>query len=115
MRWRIRPNLLMISTWRDFRINFDSHTIRPRASLRTLLLEEEDKLGHSIERLCNVQRHVAEDNHRIALQKAPIARWGVDGKNVALVETALRNLIDIQQTFKQYRQVLLNSIGENRL
>jgi hypothetical protein len=98
----------MISTWRDFKINFDSHTIPPRASRRRLLLEEEDKLGHSIERLCNVQRHVVEDNHRIALQKAPIARRGADGKNVALAETALRNLIDIQQIFKQYRQILLN-------
>jgi len=63
-----------------------AHDPAARASLRRLLLEEEDKLGHSIERLCKDRRHVAEGNRRIALQKAPIARRGADGKDVALTD-----------------------------
>jgi hypothetical protein len=49
------------------------------------------------------------------MQKALIARLRAEGKDVALAEIALRNLIDIQRIFEQYRQVLLNSIDESRL
>jgi hypothetical protein len=91
------------------------HDPATRASLRRLLLEEEDKLGRSIERLRKVQCHVAEGTRRIALQKALIARLRADGKDVTLTQTTLRNLIDIQQILEQYRQVLRNSIDENRL
>jgi hypothetical protein len=90
------------------------HDPATRASLRRLLLEEEDKLGRSIERLRKVERHVAEGSGRIALQKALIATLRADGKDVTLAETTLRNLIDIQQTFEQYRQLLRNSMDENR-
>jgi hypothetical protein len=91
------------------------HDPATRASLRRLLLEEEDKLGRSIERLRKVQRYVAEGSRRIALQKALIARLKADGNDVTLAETTFKNLIDIQKILEQYRQVLLNSIDENRL
>jgi hypothetical protein len=48
------------------------------------LLEEEDKLGRSIERLREVKRYVTEGSRRIALQKALIARLRADGNDVTL-------------------------------
>jgi hypothetical protein len=84
-----------------------------RASLQRLLLEEEDRLGHGVERLCKVQHHISEGSRRIAMQNALIAKLTTDRKDVKLAESMLNNLVEIQRIFKQYRQVVLDAVDRN--
>src|SRR6516164_9193728 len=83
-----------------------------RASLQRLLLEEEDKLGRGVERLCKLQRHISEGSRRIAMQKALIAKL-TDRQDVRLAESMLNNLVEIQRIFEQHRQVVLDAIDRN--
>ena len=84
-----------------------------RASLRRLLLEEEDKLG-SKERLGRVQHHIAEGRRRITRQKALIERLEAKGHDVKVAEGTLHNLIEIQEIFEQYRRTILDAVDRNR-
>jgi hypothetical protein len=84
-----------------------------RASLRRLLLEEEDKLG-SKERLGRVQHHIAEGRRRITRQKALIERLEAKGHDVKVAQGTLHNLIEIQEIFEQYRRTILNAVDRNR-
>ena len=86
-----------------------------RASLQSLLLEEEDKFGRRAERLSDVQRHLAEGSRRIALQKALIETLKANGQEVRLAERTLSNLVEIQRIFEQYRHVILDAIDQKHL
>ena len=85
-----------------------------RASLRRLLLEEEEKLGSNLERLGRVQRHIAEGRRRITRQKALIERLEAKGHDVKVAEGTLHNLIEIQEIFEQYRRTILDAVDRNR-
>ena len=85
-----------------------------RASLRRLLLEEEDKLGSNLERLGSVQHHIAEGRRRITRQKVLIERLEAKGHDVKVAEGTLHNLIEIQEIFEQYRRTILNAVDRNR-
>jgi hypothetical protein len=85
-----------------------------RASLRRLLLEEEDKLGSNLERLGRVQHHIAEGRRRITRQKALIERLEAKGHDVKVAEGTLHNLIEIQEIFEQYRRTILDAVDRNR-
>jgi hypothetical protein len=50
-----------------------------RGTLKKLLVREEDKFAHSVERLNNLRRHIDEGNDRIASQKALIGRLRANG------------------------------------
>ena len=94
------------------RLRFE-HNPAIRASLQRLLLEEEDKLGRGVERLCKLQRHISEGSRRIAMQEALIAKLRTDRQDVRLAESMLSNLVEIQGIFEQYRQVVLDAIDRN--
>jgi hypothetical protein len=84
------------------------------ASLRRLLLEEEDKLGFNLERLGRVQRYIAESRDRITRQKALIERLVAKGDDVRFAEGTLRNLVEIQRIYEQYRQVIVDAMHRNQ-
>jgi len=89
------------------------HDPATRTVLQRLLIEEEGKFGGSVERLSTVQRHIAEGNRRISLQKALVAKLAADGEDVGPAETMLSTLVEIQRIFEQYRQVILDTIDRN--
>ena len=75
-----------------------------RASLKSLLIKEEDKLGRSAERLGKLQRYIDEGSRRIALQKALIENLIAKGHDVSLAKRTLNSLVEIQRIFEQYRE-----------
>ena len=75
-----------------------------RASLKSRLVEEEDKLGRSAERLSKLQRYIDEGNRRIALQKVLIENLIAKGHDLRLAKRTLNNLVEIQRIFEQYRE-----------
>ena len=89
------------------------HDPAMRTVLQRLLIEEEDKFGGNVERLSTVQRHIAEGNRRISLQKALVAKLATNGEDIRSAEKALSNLVEIQRIFEQYRQVILDTIDRN--
>jgi hypothetical protein len=89
------------------------HDPATRTVLQRLLIEEEDRFGGSVERLSTVQRHIAEGNRRISLQKALVAKLAANGEDIGPAEMTLSNLVEIQRIFEQYRQVILDTIDRN--
>ena len=90
------------------------HEPTRRAVLQKLLVEEEDKLGRNAERLSNLQRHIAEGNRRIALQKTLIERLRANSYDIGLAERTLNNLFEIQKLFEHHRQVVLDAMDRDR-
>jgi hypothetical protein len=89
------------------------HDPAMRTVLQRLLIEEEDKFGGSVERLSTVQRHIAEGNHRISLQKTLIEKLAANSEDIGSAERTLSNLVEIQRIFEQYRQIILDTIDRN--
>ena len=89
------------------------HDPAMRTVLQRLLIEEEDKFGGNVERLSTVQRHIAEGNRRISLQKALVEKLAAGGEDAGPAERTLSNLVEIQRIFEQYRQVILDTIDRN--
>jgi predicted KAP-like P-loop ATPase len=85
-----------------------------RASLKSLLVEEEDKLGCRIERLSNLQRYIEEGSRRMALQKALIENLVAKGHDLRLAERTFNNLVEIQRIFEQYRGSIFDAIDRNK-
>jgi hypothetical protein len=78
-----------------------------RASLKSLLIKEEDRLGRSAERLGKLQRYIDEGSRRIALQKALIENLVAKGHDVSLAKRTLNSLVEIQRIFEQYREAIV--------
>jgi hypothetical protein len=85
-----------------------------RASLKSLLIKEEDKLGRRAERLGRVQRYLDEGSRRIALQKALIENLITKGHDVSLAKRTLHNLVEIQRIFEQYCEAIVDAIDRNK-
>jgi hypothetical protein len=73
-----------------------------RVSLKTLLVEEENKFAHSAERLNKLRRYIDEGNDRIASQKSLIERLRASDHDTRLAERTLGNLVEIQRLFEEY-------------
>jgi hypothetical protein len=86
-----------------------------RTALQRLLLEEERRLGFNFEQLSMVNRQLSAAKERITAQKRLIERLGIKGHDTASAECLLNNLLGIERIFKQYRQVILDSINRNGL
>jgi hypothetical protein len=84
-----------------------------RRSLNRLLLREWDNLGINLGQLGNVQREVIEGRARIAIQIALVETLTVTGQDVRLAERLLHNLIEIQNTIEEYRQVVVEAMDRN--
>jgi hypothetical protein len=85
------------------------------AELQKLLIEEEDKLGASSERLEDIEREIVKGDKRIAWQRALVAAGEDEGRDVTLAKAVLENLTQIQAMYRQYRQTLLAAIERNRV
>ena len=85
-----------------------------RTSLQKLLLIELENLGFNCEQLGNVQRQITEGKRRIEIQKAVIENLTANGQDVRFAENGLRNLVEIQRIFEQYRQAILDATDRNR-
>jgi hypothetical protein len=80
------------------------HNPDTRASVRRLLVEEEDKFGRSAERLVKLQHYITEGIQRIASQEALIRKLRANGQDIGLAEITLGNLVEIQTLFEQYHK-----------
>jgi hypothetical protein len=89
------------------------HDPATRASLHKLLLEECSNLGFNLGQLGSLQRTVIEGRARIAIQIAVVETLSSNGQDVRLAESTLSNLIEIQRTIEQYRQVMLDATDPN--
>jgi hypothetical protein len=85
-----------------------------RASLKSLLVKEEDRLGRRAERLSNLQRYIDEGSRRIALQKALIENLIAKGHDLRLAERTLGNLVEIQRLFERYRETIVDALDRNK-
>jgi hypothetical protein len=95
------------------RLRFE-HDPTVRRSLRRLLLEEEDKLGLSLERLGKVQHHIGEGRARIARQKILIERLVANGHDARFAENLLRNFIEVNEILERHYRTILDAIRRSQ-
>lgn len=86
-----------------------------RAALQRLLIEEEDRLGFSVEQLDEIERAIAKGEERIEQQRTLVEVMECNGRDPTVAKALLENLTQIQAMFEQYRQTMLDAIERNRL
>ena len=87
-----------------------------RLTLRTLLLQEEDKFGADCESLNDVERHIADGKGRIERQRVLIADLERNGRNgVAQARVILEILMDSQTLLCAYRERILTKLNNGPL
>jgi hypothetical protein len=84
-----------------------------RSSLSSLLLEEANNLAFNLGQLGSLQREVIEGKARIAIQIAFVETLTANGQDVRWAESVLSNLIEVQNTIEQYRQVIVDATNRN--
>jgi len=84
-----------------------------RSSLHRLLLEEANNLAFNLGQLGSLQREVIEGRARIAIQIALVETLASNGQDARLAESVLCNLIEVQKTIEQYRQVIVDATNRN--
>jgi hypothetical protein len=83
--------------------------------LRRLLIDEVDRLGVSFEWLAKFEQEIAKADERIEFQRAHVATLERAGSDTTAARSLLENLMQIQASYKQYRQRILDAIGRNEL
>jgi hypothetical protein len=87
-----------------------------RSRLRKYLIEEKDKLGASYELLADVERHIADGDRRIEMQRATVADMERDGHDgVAEARLVLERFMETQSLHKNYREQVRIKIKQNHL
>jgi hypothetical protein len=84
-----------------------------RARLHGLLVEEEDRLGFTIDRLEELDRAIAESVTRVEFQRQKISNLQNCGCDLSAAKAVLRNMEEIQSIYRQYRLMLLQAIDRN--
>jgi hypothetical protein len=77
-----------------------------------LLLEEANNLAFNLGQLGSLQREVIEGRARIAIQIAFVETLTANGQDAGWAENVLSNLIDVQRTIEQYRQVIFEATDQ---
>jgi hypothetical protein len=91
------------------------HRTKAAAStLHGLLLGEATNLAFNLGRLGSLQQEVIEGRARIAVQIAVAETMAANGQDAGLAESVLGNLIEVQKTIEQYRQVIVDAMRQNR-
>jgi hypothetical protein len=80
-----------------------------RSLLLRLLIEEANNLAFNLGQLGILQSEVIEGRARIAIQVALVETLAANGQDARLAESMLRNLIEVQKTIEQYRQVVVDA------
>ena len=87
-----------------------------RTCLQRLLIEEEDKLGASLELLADIERHIDDGHQRIARQRVLVASMQRDGHaGLTLANSVLDTMIDTQGLHERYRVRVLADVERSRL
>ena len=84
-----------------------------RATLQSLLLEEEDRFGRTAEKLDRADHLIAEGGARIDRQKSLIKDLKSRGCAFRDAEKLLDNLEDIQALIQSYRLHLMKRLDES--
>src|SRR6516162_11854639 len=84
-----------------------------RSSLHRLLLEEANNLAFNLGQLGSLQREVIEGRARIAIQIALVETLAANGQDARLAQRILTDLIEVQKTVEQYRQVIVDAMDRN--
>lgn len=71
--------------------------------LRRLLVEEEDRLGQSLERFDIMDRHIGRTNFLIAQHRLRVEQMRARGQDVAEAERLLDNMLDVEKLLVRTR------------
>jgi hypothetical protein len=96
----------------QFQIAHGPHT---RQTLQKLMLEEENKFGLNSERLEKIQQWIKECKARVGLHERLVNKARINGHDVAASERVLNNLIELQEIFWRYHQVVLEAVNRSKL
>jgi hypothetical protein len=86
-----------------------------RNSLRSLLLEEENRLGSSLEQLDKADRYLGEFQAHISRLLTLIGKLRADGHDASPPERLLNNMTELHQLFVSYRQIVVDALNRNKL
>jgi hypothetical protein len=86
-----------------------------RRTLKTLLVEEENKFGSRSEKLDKVERNIALCQGHIVGQHKIIDRLRANGRDCTAAERVLANLLDILDTCWSHRQCVLDALDRTEL
>jgi len=86
-----------------------------RKKLQTLLLEELNRFGFNSEQPERIQRWIKECKTRIGEHERLIEKGRANGHNTATAERVLNNLIELQEVFWNYHQVVLDALNRSKL
>ena len=64
--------------------------------------------------LGSLQHEAIEGSARIAVQIAVVETLAANGQDATLAERILSNLIEVQKTIEQYRQVIIDAMDRNQ-
>ena len=88
---------------------------RRRAQLQRWLAEEEDRLGFTVERLKDLDQAITDGDKRVELQRMRIDNLEKCGCDITAAMAVLKNMEEIQSTYRQYRLTLLKAVDRNRV
>jgi hypothetical protein len=86
-----------------------------RRTLKTLLINEENKLGCHSEKLDKVDRDIANCQGHIVGQHKIIDRLRANGADCAAAERVLANLFEILSVCRVHRQCVLDALDRTEL
>jgi len=86
-----------------------------RTSLRSLLLEEENRLGSSLEQLDKADRYIGECQVRISRLVTLIGKLQADGHDPRPSERLLKNMTELHQLLVSYRLIVVDVLNRNKL
>ena len=78
-----------------------------RHTLKSLLINEEDKFGGYSEKFDQVERKIADSHQHIVSQHKIIDRLKANGSDCIAAEWALANLVDILDTCRAKLQIVV--------
>ena len=85
-----------------------------RSSVQRLLLEEANNLAFNLGQPGSLRSEVIEGRARIAIQIAVVETLAANRQDTESAESVLRNLVEIQDTIEQYRQVIVHATNRSR-
>jgi len=94
-----------------------------RASVKALLIEEENRFGFRFEQLNKVNGYIADCHHRIDKQRRSIERLRSDerggspmlsgGRDLTLALRLLSNLSELLDLFEEYRRRITDALAKD--
>ncbi len=83
--------------------------------MRVRLLGEERRLGFGLEQLDCADRQIGHVRELVARQRALVSRLEARGNDTRLDIATLASLLEMQDLFERYRNLILDELDRNRL